>query len=122
MPISKELISQFVKSTKDNNEQTKKETFARGWIESDGDKYYVKIEGSEIRTPVSIPTNINAEQPVTVMIKNHTATVIGNVNTTTSSNDSGKIYNSTASANYGSIEEEYIDQLWSEYDEQGRKE
>lgn len=113
MPISKNLISQFVKNTKDDV-ATKKETFAKGVIVYDeaNKSYRVKIDGSDILTPVSITTNVNVDQPVTVMIKNHTATVIGNVSSELKANDSSNnVLNSTAVENE-SIPISSINALW----------
>lgn len=124
MPLTSELISKFVKSTKDNNTNKNKETFAHGEIVKDlNGRYCVKIYGSETLTPVSIPTNVRLNQPVTVMIKNHTATVIGNVNVSDgNNNDTEDVLNSTSKAvEYDSIEDEFIDGLWTNYDNYGKE-
>ena len=78
MALSKDLISQFVKITNDDK-KTKGETFVYGTIvEYNGDKY-VQLDGSELLTPISTTTDTKAGERVTVMIKNHSATVTGNV-------------------------------------------
>lgn len=78
MGLSEELISQFVQVTNDNK-KTKTETTVYGEIVDHDDRKYVRIDGSELLTPVSTTTNVTAGERVTVMIKNHTATVTGNV-------------------------------------------
>ena len=78
MGLSKELIQQFVKATNDLQEQNS-ETFVLGTaVISDG-KTYVKIDGSESLTPIKTTTKVNQGDRVTVMIKNHTATITGNI-------------------------------------------
>lgn len=78
MSLSVDLISQFAKATKDNK-KTKKETTVYGkTVEYDG-QMYVQIDGSELLTPVSTTTDMVAGERVTVLIKNHTATVTGNI-------------------------------------------
>ena len=115
MPLSDELLSKFVKNTINNKQKTEKEVFVVGRIHSSNGQYYVKIDGSDIDTPVSITTNIDKNQPVTVMIKNHTAVVIGNISTANKNNDDDDIYNSTTNVNIESVGEDYINHLWNEY-------
>ena len=78
MLLNSELISQFVKTTKDTV-STKKESTVYGTIVRSGDSYFVKIDGSELLTPITTTTDIVSGERVTVMIKNHTATVTGNI-------------------------------------------
>lgn len=78
MALSKDLISQFVKVTNDTP-KTKNETIVYGTIvESNGSKC-VKLDGSDIATPIQSTTNVTTGDRVTVMIKNHTAIVTGNL-------------------------------------------
>lgn len=82
MPLNNDLIMQFVKATKDPKE-TQKETIVYGVIvESDKEsdtRKYVKIDGSDLYTPIETTSDIRTGDRVTVMIKNHTATVTGNL-------------------------------------------
>ena len=80
MGLSNDLISQFDKMTKDKTEN-KKETIVYGTIQKDnnGNDNYVNIDGSNISTPVKKTVVAGEGDRVTVMIKNHTATVTGNV-------------------------------------------
>lgn len=77
MGLSSDLISQFVKATKDNKKTTN-ETTVYGTIVYD-DKPYVKLDGSDLLTPISTTTNVADGERVTVLIKNHMATVTGNI-------------------------------------------
>lgn len=86
MALSKDLISQFVKITNDDK-KIKGETFVYGTIvEYKGDKY-VQLDGSELLTPISTTTDTKAGERVTVMIKNHSATVTGNVSSPSARSD-----------------------------------
>ena len=78
MGISNDLISEFVKITKDDTPD-KKESIVYGTaVKSDG-SVYVRFDGSELLTPVVSTTNVADGERVTVMIKNHTAVVTGNI-------------------------------------------
>ena len=77
MGLSHDLISQFVKVTNDR-QTVKKETIAYGTaVELDGKKY-VRLDGSDMLTPVSSTADAEANERVTVLIKDHTATITGN--------------------------------------------
>lgn len=76
--LSSDLISQFVKVTNDKKEAVKEAT-VYGTTVVYGDDIYVKLDGSELLTPVSTTTNVVDGERVTVMIKNHTATITGNI-------------------------------------------
>lgn len=90
MGLSKELIQQFVDVTNDIQERNSETFVLATAVVSDG-KTYVKIDGSEILTPVKSTTKLNEGDRVTVMIKNHTATVTGNI--TSPAVDSGEVEN-----------------------------
>lgn len=78
MALSSDLISQFAKITKDNTD-TKKESTVYGTTVVHSGTTYVKLDGSDRLTPVSTTTDTKDGERVTVMIKNHTATITGNI-------------------------------------------
>lgn len=78
MGLSSDLISQFVKATNDNTEP-KKETTVYGTVVLYNGTKYVKIDGSDLLTPISTTADTQDGERVTVMIKNHSATVTGNI-------------------------------------------
>ena len=78
MTLSNDLISQFVKITNDKPEVKNESTVYGTIVESNGLKC-VKIDGSDIATPIQSTTNVGVGDRVTVMIKNHTAVVTGNL-------------------------------------------
>lgn len=78
LPI--DLISKFVKITNDNTE-TKKESTVYGTARIYEGATYVQLDGStsELLTPVSTTADVKDGERVTVLIKNHTATITGNL-------------------------------------------
>lgn len=78
MGLSSDLISQFVKATNDKSEPVK-EAIVYGTTVVYGEDIYVKLDGSELLTPVDTTSNVVDGERVTVMIKNHTATITGNI-------------------------------------------
>lgn len=78
MSLPSELISQFVKVTNDSTDKVEETTVYGVIVEYNGTNY-VRLDGSELLTPISATTNNKPGERVTVMIKNHTATVTGNL-------------------------------------------
>lgn len=81
MPLSNDLISQFVKITKDKTKDTSA-TVVYGTVQDSkapNGLNYVKIDGSDLLTPVLATTVISPDDRVTIMIKNHSAVVTGNL-------------------------------------------
>lgn len=85
MDLSNELISQFAKLTSDNSKSS--ETVVYGTVTESEGSMYVIIDGSDILTPITTTANIKDGQRVTVMIKDHTATVTGNITSPSVGND-----------------------------------
>lgn len=84
MGLSNDLISQFVKMTNDDKKD-KKESTVYGTVVTYNGTEYVKLDGSDLLTPVNSTTEIVNGERVTVMIKDHTATVMGNITTPSAS-------------------------------------
>lgn len=78
MALSHDLISQFAKLTVGDTKK-KTESIVYGTVVEQNGVKCVKIDGSELVTPVLSTTNIKVGERVTVMIKNHTATITGNL-------------------------------------------
>ena len=88
MALSHELISQFAKIVKDDKKQSSEST-VYGTVVTDGNgNKYVKLDGSDQLTPLtdserpsadSTTASVNEGERVSVLIKNHTATVTGNI-------------------------------------------
>ena len=88
MALSSDLISQFVQVTKE--EKTNKETTVYGTIKEYNGGKYVQLDGSELLTPISITADALDGERVTVMIKDHTATVTGNLSSPSARTDTVK--------------------------------
>ena len=87
MVLSEELVANFVKSTNDKK-TTSSEATVYGTVKIEGDKKYVQIDGSSIKTPVNTTSDISDGDRVIVLIKNHEATIIGNVSSPSAKNSS----------------------------------
>ena len=78
MALSNDLISQFAKITKDDKKEKTETTVYGTTVEYNGSTY-VQLDGSDLLTPISTTADTNPGERVTVMIKNHTATITGNI-------------------------------------------
>lgn len=85
MGLSNDLISQFIKTTHDDK-KTKSETTVYGTMVKYNGIEYVKIDGSDLLTPVTSTTFTDNGERVTVSIKNHTAIVTGNISSPSARN------------------------------------
>lgn len=85
MSIDRSILSEFIKATNDNKET--KQTQLYGTVVTKGNTKCVKIDGSEIVTPVRSITDIKDEERVMVSIKDHMATVTGNMTNPSVGND-----------------------------------
>lgn len=85
MALSNELISQFAKITTEK-EETKTEEVVYGTTVSYNDTVYVKLDGSDRLTPITSTTVVKPDERVTVMIKDHSAIVTGNLSSPSARN------------------------------------
>ena len=75
--LTAELVSEFVKNTKDSRKQ--KDNNVYGTAVEYGGIIFVKIDGSDLLTPVETTSVIKNGERVIVRIKDHKATVTGNI-------------------------------------------
>ena len=87
MGLSYDLISEFVKITNDKKEKPKEGTVFATVVGNTEGKY-VRIDGSDLLTPMDTTTDVEDGERVTVMIKDHKATVTGNITSPSVSNGS----------------------------------
>lgn len=78
MGVSGDLILELVKATK-TTKKTRDESTYYGTMVKYGSAMYVKLDGSDQLTPVSTTTDTKDGERVTVLIKNHSAIVTGNI-------------------------------------------
>ena len=86
MGLSNELIESFVKIANDNSDKKKAETTVMGTVVKYNDKDYVKLDGSELLTPVDSTIVSQNGDRVMVLIKDHTATITGSTSSPSASN------------------------------------
>ena len=78
MNLSNELLTQFAKITNDNKKDKKESTIYGTTVDHNG-SIYVRLDGSDLLTPILSTADAKPNERVTVMIKNHTATITGNM-------------------------------------------
>ena len=84
MDLSNDLVSKFVEITNDSNDKKDGST-AYGTTVEYGGKIYVKLDGSDMLTPVETTSVIKPDERVSVLIKDHSALVTGNLTTPSAS-------------------------------------
>ena len=89
MALTNELIYEFVKATKDEAPKSTETTVYGTTVEYNG-SIWVQLDGSDRYTPVSTTTDMKAGERVSVTIKNHTATVTGNLSSPAARTDDVK--------------------------------
>lgn len=86
MGLSNDLLSQFAKITKDTT-RTKKETTVYGTVKEYDSKLYVQLDGSDLLTPIPTTTDMKNGERVVVQIKDHSATILGNMSSPSASSE-----------------------------------
>jgi hypothetical protein len=78
LSLSNDVISQFAKTVNGKNKE-KTESTVYGTVAIYGGQRYVKMDGSDLLTPCDTTVSANEGERVTVLVKNHTATINGNL-------------------------------------------
>ena len=78
MSLSNDVISQFAKTVNGKNKE-KTESTVYGTVAIYGGQRYVKMDGSDLLTPCDTTVSVNEGERVTVLVKNHIATINGNL-------------------------------------------
>ena len=107
MALSSDLISQFVKITKDETSD-KKETIVYGTVHKEDSSVFVKIDGSNVYTPVSTTSDTVEGERVIVMIKDHKAVITGNASSPSTTSEEVKNVNITATEAKNKVEDTEI--------------
>lgn len=79
MSLSNDLVSQFVKMTNDNAKKNNGKTTTYGSVVEYDGNMYVKLDGSDLLTPVDSSSTLHENDRVLVDIGGHNATVSGNL-------------------------------------------
>ena len=85
MALSQDLVSEFAKLTS-NNQKQNTDTTVNGTYKIVDGREYVQIDGSDIWTPVNSTVEAETGERVTVLLKDHTATVTGNISSPSARN------------------------------------
>lgn len=133
MAISNNLVSKFVKATKNDTKNNKREKTVYGKmvkftsVQGKPDTWYAQIDGAnhsfdgnnhdnfEGLIPISrFTSDVNVDDKVVIMIKDHTAIVTGNVSSPSTDpvNVTGKIEAAVSKVETSSIALEDIRALW----------
>ena len=86
MDLSNNLISKFIK-VMSPRETKNTGSVMYGTVEKRNDEVMVKLDGSELLTPVSTTADVINKERVMVMIQNHTATIVGNASSPSARSD-----------------------------------
>lgn len=78
MELPVNLLKQFANITNDGKD-SKREATAYGTVVVNNGTAYVKLDGTDSLTPVSLTMDARDGDRVLVMVKNHAATIVGNV-------------------------------------------
>ena len=78
MTLTQDLITAFAKITNDDKKDTKETTVYGTTVIQNGSRY-VRIDGSDVLTPVQSTAVIRSGARVTIMLKDHQAIVTGNL-------------------------------------------
>lgn len=89
MQLSADLVSKFVKATKDT--KTQDGTTMYGTVVMQNGTPYVRLDGSEILTPVTSMADVHSLERVMVLVKDHTATIMGNISSPSARSDDVKV-------------------------------
>lgn len=85
MPLPSNLVSEFVEVTAEHVDVKSEESTVYGTIVVQNDVKYVQLDGSDILTPIDSTTESLDGDRVIVLIKNHSATVTGNLSNNSAS-------------------------------------
>lgn len=90
MELDASLLKQFSEVANGGNKDKLTETTAYGTVVKNGENTYVRIDGTDLLTPVSMAMDAEHGDRVMVVIKNHTATITGNISSPASARTATK--------------------------------
>lgn len=114
MGLSNDLVSQFVKVTKDTDEK-KRSTAVYGTLVKIDNTVCVMLDGSEVVTPVSTLADCNEGDRVMINIDNHNATIIGNITSPSARVDDVTDMGNRIEANEAEINNLYANRITTDY-------
>ena len=104
MSLSEDLLFQFAKITNDTSDAVTEKTVYATAVEYEG-KMYARLDGSDRLTPMYTTVVVKAGDRVIVLVKNHKATITGNVSSPSARNDDLEATNEQVKSNSDTIGE-----------------
>lgn len=97
MALDSFIVSDFVKATTEKKKKNETTVFGtvNSYTDSDGRKY-VKIDGAEELTPVMTTAELKEGDRVAILVKDHSAIIMGNITSQSASTDTVEKVNQTA--------------------------
>lgn len=95
MELASDLIKQFVDATNDSKSSTKIDNTHNATAVVNSDGVFVKIDGSDVTTPVAMTADVRNGDRVLVTIENHHANIIGNITSPASGRGASDLYTET---------------------------
>lgn len=95
MELASDLIKQFVDATNDSKVSDKVDNTCNATAVVNSDGVFVMIDGSDIRTPVAMATDVRNGDRVLVTIENHHANIVGNITSPASGRGASDLYSET---------------------------
>lgn len=95
MELASDLIKQFVDATNDSKVSDKVDNTHNATAVVNSDGVFVRIDGSDVRTPVAMATDVRNGDRVLVTIENHHANIIGNITSPASGRGASDLYSET---------------------------
>lgn len=86
MPLNNNTINKFAKTYVQRNKNQNESILYGTVFKTDGD-VYVKLDGSDVLTPAYTTAEVKPTERVTVMLKDHSATILGNISVPSASKD-----------------------------------
>ena len=86
MGLPVDLISEFVKITNDKTEKRQESTLY-GTAKIVGDQVFVKFDGADVLTPAVTMVTAKDGERVSILLKNHTALITGNMTAPSARNE-----------------------------------
>ncbi|MDO5539003.1 MAG: hypothetical protein Q4F83_02860 [Eubacteriales bacterium] len=90
MELDAGLLKQFAEIANGSNKEKSTEVTAYGTVVKNGDNTYVRLDGTDSLTPVSMAMDAEHGDRVIVTVKNHTATITGNISSPASARTATK--------------------------------
>lgn len=108
MKLSNELVSQFAQLLTEDHSKKNADDIIYGIVHKDGVHTYVKLDGSDIYTPVVLAASADEGDRVGVMIRNHSAMAGFNISSPSVNSRTFDSYREAVNGQFNRIDATYI--------------